>query len=182
MGTFQEVFLIILSLCASLKLVGAFIHETFLVYELETFQNCKETKHIILCDIWLIVENYFQKMLSPPPPSSHKKSTPPFKNSKSASPPPVWPTLHIFQIPPAERVIEHCELAFLLLVILFSITDLDMICFLRKIFPPSEVLEVCIYHLQCFLKGEIPTVGGWEILASGNLARSDSDHLNLLES
>ena len=103
MGTFQEVFLIILSLCASLKLVGAFIHETFLVYELETFQNCKETKHIILCDIWLIVQNYFQKMLSPPPPSSHKKSTPPFKNSKSASPPPVWPILHIFQIPPCRK-------------------------------------------------------------------------------
>ena len=92
----------------------------------------------------------------------------------SASPPPR---------PPAERVGGHCELAFPLLVVLFSITDLDMIYFLRKILPPSEVLQVCIYsHLQCFLRGEIPPLGGWEILGSENLTRSDSDHLNLLES
>ena len=49
--TFLELSLIILSLFASLKLMSAFIHETFLVYELETFKNCKEAKHIILCDI-----------------------------------------------------------------------------------------------------------------------------------
>ena len=48
--TFQEVSLIILSLFDSLKLMSAFIHETFLVYKLETFKNCKEAKHIILCD------------------------------------------------------------------------------------------------------------------------------------
>ena len=54
-----------------------FIHETFLVYKLETF---KEVKHImimiiaiiyiffILCDIWSTVENYFQKILRPPLP------------------------------------------------------------------------------------------------------------------
>ena len=47
--------------------MSAFIHETFLVYKLEKFKNHKEAKHIILCDIWLIVENYFQKMLIPPP-------------------------------------------------------------------------------------------------------------------
>ena len=86
-------------------------------------------------------------------------------------------------LPAAERLGGHCELAFLLLVVLFSITDLDMMYFLRKIFPPSEVLEVCIYsHLQCFLREKIPPVGAWEILAGGNLTRSDSDHLNLLES
>ena len=61
---------------------------------------------------------------------------------------------------PAERVGGHCELAFLLLVVLFSITNLDMIYFVRKTFPPSEVLEVCIYsHLQCFLRGKFPQ---WE--------------------
>ena len=55
-----------------------FIHETFLVYKLETF---KEVKHImimiiaiiyiffILLDIWSTVKNYFQKILSPPPPA-----------------------------------------------------------------------------------------------------------------
>ena len=120
-------------------------------------------------------------MLSPSP---HEKIHSPFKNSKGASPPPIWPTLHIFQPPThaAESVGGHCELDIPLLVVLFSITDLDMIYFLRKIFPPSEVLEVCIYHLQCFLRGKNPTVGGWEILASGNLTRSDSDHFNLLES
>ena len=56
-------------------------------------------------------------------------------------------------LPPAERVGGHCGLAFLLLVVLLSITDLDMMYFLRKIFPPSHVLEICIYsHLQCFLR------------------------------
>ena len=97
-------------------------------------------------------------------------------------------TLQIFQpspLPPplAERVGGHWELAFLLLVVLSSITDLDMMYFLRKIFPPSAVLEVCIYsHLQCFLREKIPPVGGWEILGGGDLTRSDSDHLSLLES
>ena len=55
-----------------------FSHETFLVYKLETFTNCKEVKHImimiiviiyiffILCNIWLTVDNYLQKILSPP--------------------------------------------------------------------------------------------------------------------
>ena len=47
--------------------MSAFIHETFLVYKLGKFKNCKEAKQVILRDIWLIVENYFQKMLSPPP-------------------------------------------------------------------------------------------------------------------
>ena len=85
--------------------------------------------------------------------------------------------------PHAEMVGGHYKVAFLLLVVLFSITYLDMMYFLRKIFPPSEVLEVCIYsHLQCFLREKIPPVGAWEILAGGNLTRSDSDHLNLLES
>ena len=155
MGTFQELFLVVLSLFASLNLMSCFIHETFLVSKLETFKNYKKAKHITLSDIWLIDENYFQKMFSPPPP---EKTHSPFKKSKIASPPPFWPTLHIFQLPlpppRAEWVGGHCEIAFLLLVVLFSITDLDMIYFLRNIFSPSEVLEVCMYyHLQCFLRG-----------------------------
>ena len=56
-------------------------------------------------------------------------------------------------LPPAERLGRHFELAFLLLVVLLSITDLDMMYFLRKISPPPQVLEVCIYsHLQLFLR------------------------------
>ena len=73
--------------------------------------------------------------------------------------------------------------SFSFLVVMFVITDLDMMYLLRKIFLPSEVLEVCIYsHLQCFLRGKIPPVRGWEILGGGNMTQSDSDHLNLLES
>ena len=71
-----------------------------------------------------------------------------------------------FSDPPplAERAEGQCKLTLLLLAALFSITDLDMMYFLRKIFPPSEILEVCMYSpLQSFL-------------------RSDSDHLDLLES
>ena len=55
MGNFQEVFLIILSLFATLKLTSVlFIHETFLVYKLETFTNCKEVKHIMIMIIAII--------------------------------------------------------------------------------------------------------------------------------
>ena len=115
---------------------------------------------------WLIVENYFQKMLSPLSPWKNPLSLKKFKKCKSscllanithfsAQPTPPLPP------PSAERVGEHRELAFLLLVVLFSITDLDVIYFLRKIYPPSEVLEVwCIYfYLQCFLMAKFPQ---WE--------------------
>ena len=55
-----------------------FIHETFLVYKLETFRNCKEVKHImimiiaiiyiffILWDIWSAVEITFRKSSGSP--------------------------------------------------------------------------------------------------------------------
>ena len=114
-----------------------------------------------------------------------KMSTVPLKIQKVQVLLPFGQHYKIFSPPslPAERVGGHCELAFLLLVVLFSIADLDMMYFLTKIFPPSEVLEVCIYsRLQCFLREKIPPAGAWEILAGGNLTRSDSDHLNLLES
>ena len=59
------------------------------VFSLETFNNCKVVKHImimiynshyayffILCNIWSTVENYFQKILRPL--TSWKKQLPPF--------------------------------------------------------------------------------------------------------
>ena len=59
-----------------------FIHETFIVYKLETFKKCKGKAHyeyyycyhlhfLILCDISLIIENYFQKILMTPPSKIH---------------------------------------------------------------------------------------------------------------
>ena len=88
-----------------------FIHETFLVYKLETFKNCKEVKHImimiiaisyifyILCNTRSVVQNYFQKILSPRPwknppflltsPLKIKKiQVPPFANNENFSGPP----------------------------------------------------------------------------------------------
>ena len=62
-----------------------YIDETFLVYKLETFENCKEVKHIMIMIIAIInfflsyvtflstFENFFQKILGP-----LKKSTLPF--------------------------------------------------------------------------------------------------------
>ena len=124
----------------------------------------------------------FRKCSAPHPRPPWKNPLPLLKIQKVQVLLPFGQHYTFFSSPPAEKVGGHCELAFLLLVVLFSMTDLDMIYFLRKIFPPPEVLEVCIYHMQCFLRGKIPTVGGWEILASVNLTRSDSDHFNLLES
>ena len=55
MRNFPEVFLIIFSLYPNLKLMSAlYIHETFLVYKLETFKNCKEVKHIMIMIIAII--------------------------------------------------------------------------------------------------------------------------------
>ena len=79
-----------------------FIHETFLVYKLETFKKFKEVKYImisiiaiiyiffILCDISSAVTNYVQKILRTPLPPALTKSTPLFTQSpleiqKSAS-------------------------------------------------------------------------------------------------
>ena len=104
---FQEVFLIILSLFANLKLMSVlFIHEMFLVEKLEIFTNCKEVKHImvmIIAIIYIFVsfeifdqqfKITFRKssVLPTPPPPQKKKSTLPLfahsptKNSKCASP------------------------------------------------------------------------------------------------
>ena len=55
MWNFQEVFLITLSLFDNLKLMSVlFIYETFLVYKLETFTNCKEVKQFMIMIIAII--------------------------------------------------------------------------------------------------------------------------------
>ena len=163
MGSFQELPLIIPSLFASLKLMSAFIHETFLNWrQLKIVRRQSTLSYVILINSWKLLSENAQS------PIPLKKSTLPEKIQKvqvllpfgqhytffsSTHPPPPPPS--------AERVGEHRELAFLLLVVLFSITDLDVIYFLRKIYPPSEVLEVwCIYfYLQCFLMAKFPQ---WE--------------------
>ena len=47
-----------------------YIHETFLVYKLETFKNCKELKHIMIminvfCLMWYLINSW--KLLSENP-------------------------------------------------------------------------------------------------------------------
>ena len=123
MWNFQEVFLIILPLFVNLKLMSVlFIHETFLGYKLETFTNCNEVKHIMIMIITIIyiflfseifgqqLKITFRKSSVPSPPekippifthSELKIQKVPIKNSKSTSPPPLLPTLKIFQAPPA---------------------------------------------------------------------------------
>ena len=55
MWNFQDVFLIILSLFANLKLKSVlFIHEMFLVDKFGIFPNCKEVKHIMIMIIAII--------------------------------------------------------------------------------------------------------------------------------
>ena len=54
MGNFQEVFLIILSLFANLKLMSGFYSCKVFSYELETFKNCKAVKYIMIMIIAII--------------------------------------------------------------------------------------------------------------------------------
>ena len=103
MRNFPEVFLIIFSLYPNLKLMSAlYIHETFLVYKLETFKNCKEVKHIMIMIIAIIyiflsyvifdqqLKITFRKSSAPPwknpLPPLYSLLTPSQKISKSASP------------------------------------------------------------------------------------------------
>ena len=121
---FQEVFLIILSLFANLKLMSVlFIHEMFLVEKLEIFTNCKEVKHImvmIIAIIYIFVSfeifdqqfkiTFRKSSVLPTPPSPPKKKnppspfllTPPLK-IQNVQVPPFLPPLKIFQAPLAER-------------------------------------------------------------------------------
>ena len=88
-----------------------FIHETFLVYKLETFKNCKEVKQIMIMIIaiiyilylmWYLINSW--KLLSEKPLSlPWKKIHSPLKMQK-VQVPPFLPTLKTFQSPPlAER-------------------------------------------------------------------------------
>ena len=137
MGNFQEVFLIILSLFATLKLTSVlFIHETFLVYKLETFTNCKEVKHImimiiaiihfffLLWDIGSTVENYYQKILNPYPwkdPAPFLLNPPrPTKNSKSASLL-LFANIENFSGPYCRQRVEDTMLSLVIMVSFFPI-------------------------------------------------------------
>ena len=90
MVNLQDVFLIILSLFANLKLMSVFY--SWIIFSLQVgdiwslyggqahydYDYCYNLHFFILCDIWSTVENYFQKILRPPT-HTHtplKKSTP----------------------------------------------------------------------------------------------------------
>ena len=104
-----------------------FIHETFLVYKLETFKNCKEVKQImimiiviiyiffILCDIWSTVEHYLQKILRPP------WKNPPLKIQKVQVLPPFFANIENFSANfPSRggRGVRHCTPQLYLMLIL----------------------------------------------------------------
>ena len=95
------------------------IHETYLVYKLQTFKNCTEVKNIkimiiaiiyiiFLSDISSTVENYFQKILSCPPEKIHSPlfTYSPSKNSKCASPP-FWQHWKIVCLSPLQKEGEN---------------------------------------------------------------------------
>ena len=50
-----------------------FIHETFLVYKLETFKRCRGLKHIMITIIAIIAHYDIQLLSVPPPPSSERE-------------------------------------------------------------------------------------------------------------
>ena len=116
MVNLQDVFLIILSLFANLKLMSVFY--SWIIFSLQVgdiwslyggqahydYDYCYNLHFFILCDIWSTVENYFQKILRPP----GKSPPPPFyslppKNTKSASPTLFANTENFSAPPPAER-------------------------------------------------------------------------------
>ena len=96
------------------------IHEMFLVYNLETFTNCEEVKHIMVMIIAIIyiffnLMTLFDQQLkiifrksSAPYPSTKKKNplprfTPsPTKNSKTATPP-LFANIEIFTGPSCRK-------------------------------------------------------------------------------
>ena len=131
MWNFQEVFLIILTLFANLKLMSVlFIHETFLVYKLETFTNCKEVKHIMIMIIaiiyfflsYVIIDLSFRK--SPHPPEKIYSAfilSPLLKTQKVHVL--FLPTMKIFQALPAERQgeLENTMLSLVGMVTFFPI-------------------------------------------------------------
>ena len=115
MVNLQDVFLIILSLFANLKLMSVFY--SWIIFSLQVgdiwslyggqahydYDYCYNLHFFILCDIWSTVENYFQKILRPP----WKSPPPPFyslppKNTKSASPT-LFANTENFSAPPLQK-------------------------------------------------------------------------------
>ena len=101
------------SLFANLKLMSVlFIHETLLVYKLETFTNWKEVKHIMtIIYIFLYYEIFDQQLKITLRKSSafpQEKIEPPFLLTpslkfKHCNSCPFLPTLKVFQAHPRER-------------------------------------------------------------------------------
>ena len=109
MGIFQELFLIILSLFANLKLFSASYSSKVFSLQVGDILKLQGGKahydydysfnlHFFhLCDVWSTVENYFQKIPRPPEKNPHSP-----ENSKFASPHRFANTEN-FLAPPAER-------------------------------------------------------------------------------
>ena len=113
MKNFKGVFLIV-HIYLYLQILNwwvLFIHETLLVYNLDTFKNCKERKHIIIMIIaiiyifylmWYLINNW--KLLSGNLQSLLNKSTPPFLltsplKSRKVQVSPFLPASKVFQPP-----------------------------------------------------------------------------------
>ena len=91
-----------------------FIHETFLVYKLETFENCKEVKHIMFLIIaiiyiffillWYLINSWKLLSENPQPPPPPEKINSPLKIQEVQVPPFClhWKFLSP-PLPPAER-------------------------------------------------------------------------------
>ena len=111
-----------------------FIHETFLVYKLETFTNCKEVKHIMIMILAIIYFFLSYEIIDQQLKISFRKSphppekicsvfilSPPLKTQKVQVP--FLPTIKIFQALPAERQgeLEDTMLSLVRMVTFFPI-------------------------------------------------------------
>ena len=184
MRSFQELSLIILSLFASLKLMSAFIHETFLNWrQLKIVRRQSTLSYVILINSWKLLSENAQS------PIPLKKSTLPEKIQKvqvllpfgqhytffsSTPPPPPPPFCRKGGRTPWTSFSFTCGIVFnyrFRCDILFEENISTLWSFGGMMY---------IFLSPVFFNGEIPPVGGWEILGNWNLTRSDSDHLNLL--
>ena len=131
MWNFQEVFLIMLSLFADLKLMNVlFIHETFLVYKLETFTNCKEVNHVMimrsLINSWkLLSENpqFLPPLPEKIPPYFYSLPYEKLKKCKY-SPPPLFANTENFSSPSCRKRgwgVEDTMLSLVRMVSFFTI-------------------------------------------------------------
>ena len=88
MGSFQEVFLIIVSLFANLKLMSALYSRNVFSLQVKKFKNCQEVKHIMIMIMAIIgiflsyifdqrFKITFRKSSAPPPPPAQNTPPPP---------------------------------------------------------------------------------------------------------